>query len=174
MKGLTLIRTLRPFPAWSCVLGTHEVDGELLAVPLVMLSCALSLSAVTRHVAVGQVWRATLLGLVGASACNIATRLEVHGVHMDGYRILKVESSPVPYGLAAVLQHLRDPTGLRAAVRRCSGWPYTRMSASGRSDVGPSATSGHRFRRKRHRRFVLRSWWRRRSTASTSSPRCRR
>jgi hypothetical protein len=39
------------------VLGAHEVDGELLAVPLVMLSCALSLSAVTRHDAVGQVWK---------------------------------------------------------------------------------------------------------------------
>jgi hypothetical protein len=67
-RGAVLAALTAAALASGPVLGAHEVDGELLAVPLVMLSCALSLSAVTRDDAVGQVWRATLLGLVGSCA----------------------------------------------------------------------------------------------------------
>jgi hypothetical protein len=67
-RGAVLAALTAAALASGPVLGAHEVDGELLAVPLVMLSCALTLSAVTRNDAAGQVWRATLLGLVGACA----------------------------------------------------------------------------------------------------------
>ncbi len=50
------------------VLGAHEVDGELLAVPLVMLSCALTLATVRSHDAISQACKAALLGIAGACA----------------------------------------------------------------------------------------------------------
>jgi hypothetical protein len=54
------------------VLGAHEVDGELLAVPLVMLSCALALATVRSHDAVSQAWKAALLGI--AAACAVLVK----------------------------------------------------------------------------------------------------
>jgi hypothetical protein len=44
---------------------------------------------------------------------DFATELDVYGVEVAGYRILRVQSTAVPNALAAVLLHLRDTTGLR-------------------------------------------------------------
>jgi hypothetical protein len=38
--------------------------------------------------------------------------LEVHGVEIDGYRILRAQSSAVPNAIAALLLHLRDLTSM--------------------------------------------------------------
>jgi hypothetical protein len=44
---------------------------------------------------------------------EFATHLQVNGVRIDGYRVLRVASPAVPNALAAILLHLRDSTGLR-------------------------------------------------------------
>ncbi len=44
---------------------------------------------------------------------EFATELQVRGIAVDGYRVLRVESPAAPNALAAILLHLRDCTGLR-------------------------------------------------------------
>lgn len=48
-----------------------------------------------------------------ADASEFATVLQVSGVEVEGYRILRAESSTVPNAIAALLLHLRDVTGKR-------------------------------------------------------------
>ncbi|MGI8433940.1 MAG: hypothetical protein ACR2LE_04295 [Nocardioidaceae bacterium] len=50
------------------VLGAYEVDGELLAVPLVMVTCALAIAAVRSRDAVRQAFTGASLGVTGACA----------------------------------------------------------------------------------------------------------
>ncbi|MDX6324440.1 MAG: hypothetical protein QOK15_794, partial [Nocardioidaceae bacterium] len=48
-----------------------------------------------------------------ADPSDFATELQVRGVEVDGYRVLRVESPAVPNALAAVLLHLGELTGMR-------------------------------------------------------------
>ncbi len=46
-------------------------------------------------------------------ASDFASTLQVHGVEVEGYRILRMESSTVPNAIAALLLHIREITGKR-------------------------------------------------------------
>ncbi|PQV63462.1 Amino acid transporter [Abditibacterium utsteinense] len=46
-------------------------------------------------------------------ASDFASALQVHGVEVEGYRILRMESSTVPNAIAALLLHMREATGKR-------------------------------------------------------------
>ena len=38
-------------------------------------------------------------------------QIEIHGVDIDGYKILRTQAPAVPNAIAALLMHLRDKTG---------------------------------------------------------------
>jgi amino acid transporter len=44
---------------------------------------------------------------------DFAQELHVHGVHIDGYRVLRTQSPAVPNALAAITLRIRDETGVR-------------------------------------------------------------
>ena len=44
-------------------------------------------------------------------ASEFKNRLKIHGVEIDGYKILRTEAPAVPNAIAALLLHLRDKTG---------------------------------------------------------------
>jgi hypothetical protein len=46
-------------------------------------------------------------------ASEFSSTLQVRGVEIDGYRVLRAESATVPNAIAALLLHLRDVTGKR-------------------------------------------------------------
>ncbi|HJQ28726.1 MAG TPA: amino acid transporter, partial [Rubrobacter sp.] len=71
--------------------------------------------------------------------------LEVRGVNVDGYRVLRAESSTVPNAIAAFLLHLRDITGkeTHCYFDWTQGNPLMhvfRYVLSGEGDTAPSPT----------------------------------
>ena len=68
--------------------------------------------------------------------------LQVQGVDVAGYRVLRTEATAIPNGIAALLLYLRDTTGkqLHAYFNWSEGNPLLyliRYVLSGRGDIAP-------------------------------------
>jgi 4-amino-4-deoxy-L-arabinose transferase-like glycosyltransferase len=88
------------------VLGAHEVDGELLAAPVVMLSCALALTAVRSPSPRRQAWASACAGGAGV----LAVLVKQNFVDALGFLVVLVVASALTRALS-----------WRAAVRML-GW----------------------------------------------------
>jgi hypothetical protein len=51
-----------------------------------------------------------------SDASDFAPVLDVHGEEIDGYRVLRAESSAVPNAIAAILLYIRDTAHMRPHV----------------------------------------------------------